>query len=210
MSQLRLSREDVELIVAILRESLNMGIIDVAILNSPGSDENLAMWPLFKDEIVLVVNGDHHLAGRPFVEGKQLAEEIILVQTAPGIRNSSVVEFLDPARISPKNIQSIPFTDAVIQMVSAGLGVAPMAYWMIQPYLRTNNLHALRMGRSGIPQDWNLASLKNHPEKNEFSQIAKIFRRHLQNQLPLSSESARDRQKKREACVARAYEYRFY
>lgn len=166
-----------------VREALKEGEIDVAILNSPVEDDSLTLWPLFRDEVLLIVPANHPLAHTKQVEAELLASETLLLHTSPGSRNAILDDFFKPAKVEPKSIQYIPFTDAILQMVGACLGIAPFARWLIEPYLRTHNLRALRLGRNGIHRDWRLAARQSHPREQEFGLLAKTLRTSLRLQM---------------------------
>jgi LysR family transcriptional regulator for metE and metH len=166
-----------------VRDALNGGEIDVAILNSPVESDAFTCWPLFRDDVLLVVPAGHPLAHARYVEPHQLAGETLLLHTSPGVRNAIMDDFFAPAKVKPASIQHVPLTDAILQMVSANLGVAPFARWLIEPYLRTHNLQALRLGRNGIHRDWRLAAREGHPREREFARMAKTLRTCLRQQM---------------------------
>jgi LysR family transcriptional regulator for metE and metH len=180
------SRAEVRIVLeatARVREALNEGELDVAILNSSIGDDGLTLWPLFRDEMVLVVSSGHPFANMREISAELLGNETLLLNTAPGSNNTDMKEFFALAKIEPKSVQYIPFTDAIIQMVGAGLGVAPLARWLIEPYLHTNNLSLLRLGRSGIHRNWRLAAREGHPREKEFASLAKALRTSLRRQM---------------------------
>ncbi|MGO8792085.1 MAG: LysR substrate-binding domain-containing protein [Terriglobia bacterium] len=97
-------------------------------------------------------------------------------------------DFLTPARVEPKSIQHVPLTEAIIEMVSAGLGVAPFARWLIEPYMRTHGLRLLRLGPGGAQRDWQLAAREGDPRKGEFARLAKALRSSLPQQIPFEKQ----------------------
>jgi LysR family transcriptional regulator for metE and metH len=54
------------------KAALAAGEVDAVILQSSGEDRGLAYWPLFRDELVLVVSSRHALAKRKTVQAKEL------------------------------------------------------------------------------------------------------------------------------------------
>ncbi len=111
------------------------GEIDLAILNSPGEHKELAYELLLEDEIVLLVARSHQLASRATIRPADLEGETLLLHASPNSRSTVVDEFLKPAGIVPASVQYVQLTEAITEMVRAGLGIAALARWMILPHL---------------------------------------------------------------------------
>ena len=159
-----------------VREALDEGDIDVAIVSSSTKTDNLQLWPLFRDEVVLVVAKEHPLAREKHIRPKSLTDATVIVHTAPGIRNEFVDDFLLPYQIQTKSIMHVPLSEAIVEMVSAGLGVSPFARWLIEPYMNTRSLCLLSIGSKGAHRDWQLAARQNDPRTREFATLAKTLR----------------------------------
>ncbi|HEX8378816.1 MAG TPA: LysR substrate-binding domain-containing protein, partial [Pedobacter sp.] len=83
---------------------------------------------------------------------------------------------LAPANVTPRKITPLPLTEASIEMVRANMGVMSMAKWALQPYLASNELKAIKIGRSGLKRKHYIATIeaKNHPAYfNQFIEFLK-------------------------------------
>jgi LysR family transcriptional regulator for metE and metH len=66
-----------------------------------------------------------------------------------------------PARVAPKAIQQVQLSEAIIELVKAGLGIAAMARWAIEPSLRAGTLRTARLTRKGFRRRWSAAMLRD-------------------------------------------------
>jgi len=141
-------------------DALLTGKIDVGIVSDVISDERIDFVPLFQDEVVLIVPPTHRLASRSFVAAQDLADEHLLVYTEPRVDNVIFRRVLDPAGIVPRRVSAIQLTEAIVEMVKAGLGVAAMARWAVDPYVRAGNLVGVRITPEGLHRAWHAATLR--------------------------------------------------
>jgi DNA-binding transcriptional LysR family regulator len=55
----------------------------------------------------------------------------------------------------------IQLTEAIIEMVKAGLGVSVLAWWAAEPHVRVGTLRALPLTKTGFRKEWSAATLKD-------------------------------------------------
>jgi LysR family transcriptional regulator for metE and metH len=132
--------------------ALLAGELDLAIMTSPVRDRRLAASSLFRDEILVVVPPDHPFAGKPFVKPADLADQTMLMYSP---REESYVfrKLLTPAGIEP-NLRQVQLTEAILEMVRAGMGVTAMGRWVAQPYLERRSLVGVRLTPGGFYRQW--------------------------------------------------------
>jgi LysR family transcriptional regulator for metE and metH len=132
--------------------ALLAGKLDLAIMTSPVRDRRLAASSLFRDEILVVVPPDHPFAGKPFVKPADLADQTMLMYSP---REESYVfrKLLTPAGIEP-NLRQVKLTEAILEMVRAGMGVTAMGRWVAQPYLDRRSLVGVRLTPGGFYRQW--------------------------------------------------------
>ncbi len=128
------------------------GTLDLAIMTSVVRDRRLASTPLFRDEMLLVVPAGHRLASRPHVVPMALAGETLFMYATP--QESYVYEkFLQPAGVRPA-WQQVQLTEAILELVRAGLGATILPRWVAQPYLQARALTGVRLGPRGFLRAW--------------------------------------------------------
>jgi len=135
-------------------DGLRSGALDLAIVHRTIADASLRFFPLFEDEVVIVVSADHALAERTFVEPSALASEHLLVYPIPRERNAVFTEILIPGGVIPAAISPVPLTELMLEMVHAGLGVAVLSRWACAPAVDRGDVRAIRIGRAGTYRSW--------------------------------------------------------
>lgn len=136
------------------------GKLDLAIVSLPVRDRRVQYTPLFEDEMMAVVAPHHPLASRPFLAPEDFAGENIIIYP-PKEESSFLLRFLTPAGVVPRSVRQVMLTEAIIELVKAGLGVSAMARWVVEPHLRAGTVRALPLGRAGFHRVWSAATLRN-------------------------------------------------
>jgi LysR family transcriptional regulator for metE and metH len=136
------------------------GRLDIAIVSDPVRDRRIVTERLFDDEMVVIVEPRHPLAARPFVRAEDFAEEILLTYSSK--EESTIYQrILVPAGVTPAGMQQVQLTEAMIELVKAGLGVAVLAWWAVEPFVRAGDICALPLTRRGYKRVWSAATLKD-------------------------------------------------
>ena len=85
-----------------------------------------------------------------------------------------MLKILEPAGVAPRRIREIMLTEAIVELVKAGMGVAVLARWSVTPQIVSGELRAVRLTRAGFYRDWSVAQLRNKsapPYLNAFSKV---------------------------------------
>ena len=138
------------------------GRLDLAIVHNAMRDRRLVSRPLFRDELVLITPPDHPLAGRSYINAADLADEHLIVYAAPREELSIFQKLLFPAGVVPRQVSHLELTEAIIEMVKAGLGVGVMARWAIAPQLAAKSLRAVPLTRRGLYRSWAAVRLRTN------------------------------------------------
>jgi LysR family transcriptional regulator for metE and metH len=130
------------------------GELDLALVNRVVSSKNLKYQALFEDEDAVIVRNDHHWAKRKFIAPKDLAAENLIIFDSPVEESNLFQKILIPAGIVPKEVITLPMTDAIIDMVRAGLGITVMVKWAALPYFKLTGLIPISLTRKGVRRTW--------------------------------------------------------
>ena len=141
-------------------QALLEGKIDLAIIHDDGEDERLEYYPLFHDELVVVMRPDHPLAARPYVAAEDFAEEHLIIYTAPPGESTVFRRVLLPAGIVPRRVSHIQLTEAIVEMVKGGMGISVLARWAVLPHVAAGTLEALPLTRTGLHRQWKAAVIR--------------------------------------------------
>lgn len=141
-------------------DALLAGRIDIGVGVDFPEDDRVDLTPLFEDELVLITAPNHRLASRDYVTAADFATEHLFAYAES---RADIVLFrylLDPAGVTPRRVSTIQLTEAIVEMVKAGLGVAALASWAIEPHVTAGALAAVRLSPNGIHRRWQAATLK--------------------------------------------------
>jgi LysR family transcriptional regulator, regulator for metE and metH len=133
--------------------------LDLAILNSHPRDRRLRIRPLFEDEHAAVVHPRHPWAARSFVTPHELAGERLFLYSR-SIADSYIVQHvMRPAGVEPGRVTFLQLTEAIVEMVKAGMGVSVLPTWSIAPAIGTGAVKTVRITKGGVYREWNAATL---------------------------------------------------
>jgi LysR family transcriptional regulator for metE and metH len=167
-------------------EALVRGDVDVALLTTPGSpDRAIEECDLFEDEVVFLVAPSHPLAERRTLTSKDIKSARIVTTDAP---RGEVEWFMKQVfgRARPRlRTDSLPLTEAVIDLVRAGMGVGILSEWVVSPYLGRGDLLVKRLASGPLRRPWRIAWRK------EVRPAATRLRDALERTTPRSSLGGR-------------------
>jgi LysR family transcriptional regulator for metE and metH len=169
-------------------EALLEGQIDLAVITSDADDKRLAVSPLFEDELVAVVPPSHPFARRASVEPDDFAEEHLIMYKAERTPSSMFTRVFAPAGVEPARVSQVPLTEAILELVKAGLGISVMARWAIEPAIKAGTVRAVRITRRGVYRAWSVATLKDRVEPKWQKEFVTLLARQA---LPAKLERAR-------------------
>jgi LysR family transcriptional regulator for metE and metH len=145
-------------------EALRDRRLDLAIVYHRPWHDGVRAFPLFRDEMVVLLPEHHVLARRTHVDAEDLAAERVLI--VPG-------EDCDGAIPSIR----IPLTDLIVDMVRDDLGVGVMPSWIAARALGSGGLAARRLTRDGTVRDWYAAHLDGDVPGYLSTFVELLFRR---------------------------------
>ena len=155
------------------------GALDLAIVAGDVDERRLGCTSLFEDEQVVVVAPTHPLASQTFVDPEDLREEHLILYTTHSSESSVLREVLRPAGVEPQNLTRVQLTEAIVELVKAGLGVSVLARWAIAPQLRDRSLVGIPLTARGFHRRW-WAVTRPHETTPAYQQsLVELLARHL-------------------------------
>ncbi len=137
-----------------LNDAVFRGRVDLALTIAPQKDERLCQRKLFEDELVLLTAVDHRLACREFVTGDDLQEEDLWMLEAARRNGRAVRTALFPRGGGFRSVSLLPLTEAIVEMVRAGLGVSILPAWGIGPSVQRGDIATVRLNERGLRRKW--------------------------------------------------------
>ncbi|WP_258102806.1 LysR family transcriptional regulator [Marinoscillum sp. MHG1-6] len=136
------------------------GSIDVAVIYESSHQPKLKYEELFQDEMFALVASDHPWATREYVEAKDFADQQLLIHSYPLESVTVYSQVLMPEGVQPKRVMQVQVTEAIIEMVKAGMGINVMAKWIVRPYLDDKDIVLVPVTKRGIHRTWHAITLK--------------------------------------------------
>lgn len=173
--ELRVGAEHTPAPIAAVKE----GALDLAIVYDRPVDKRLRVEPLFEDEMVLIAARDHRFARRDYVPLEDIADEHLFVYSTTSRPSLVLNGILEPAGVEPKQITRIQLTEAIIELVAAGLGVAILAKWAVLPAVQARAVSMVRLGRRGHARTWYAATRSGDVTPAYQFDLIELLKRHL-------------------------------
>jgi LysR family transcriptional regulator for metE and metH len=153
------------------------GRIDFGIVHGDSDDERLSHVKLFRDEVTLVMSSEHRLANRRYIKAEDLIDEHLILYGIALDESVFYREVMVANGLRPRRISHIQLTEAIIELVRAGVGVTPLARWAVAPYLEDGRLASVRVTPRGLHRQWFAATIRqaNAPvHLREFAQLIRL------------------------------------
>jgi DNA-binding transcriptional LysR family regulator len=86
-------------------------------------------------------------------------------------------KILRPSGVMPARVSEVPLTEAIIEMVKAGLGISALAGWAVEEQIRAGKIAARSITSKGLHRQWQAVTIKQDSTPayiNEF--IVLLFR----------------------------------
>jgi LysR family transcriptional regulator for metE and metH len=163
---------------ALLDDKIDIGIVE------DNLNPKLNYTPLFRDEFVAVVHNDHPMAALRWVEPENFYGEDYIMYNIPDEISTVFKTIFKKGQ--PKKVYKIALTEAIIQMVKAGIGVSVLPHWIVAPHIESGELTAVPLTRKGMKRTWYAATLKN----KELPPYINVFIKNLSKHLKHSEELA--------------------
>ncbi|WP_428774240.1 HTH-type transcriptional regulator MetR [Vibrio sp.] len=116
--------------------ALLSGELDLVITSDIQPRSEVHYEPLFDFEMRLITATTHPLADKAVITPQDLADQTMLSYPVQKQRLDVVKHFLYPANVEPQKWKQADNTLMLVQMVSAGLGVAALPNWAINEFSR--------------------------------------------------------------------------
>src|SRR5262245_2446273 len=126
-------------------ETLLAGKVDVALMSTPVRDRRLTATPIFDDELIVIAAPTHPFARKTYVKVADMHGETLLLYP-PKEESLILNQVLLPAGAVPGRIDEVQLTEAIVELVKAGLGISIIARWAVQPVVKSGALVARPLG----------------------------------------------------------------
>ena len=164
-------------------EMLLAGQIDLGLMSTPVRDRRLVSRRVFDDELVLIVSRHHRFARQPRVRLQQMREETLFVYP-PQEESGPLQQVLIPAGAMPAKVEQVQLTEAITELVKAGLGVAILARWAVQPLIESGAVVARTLPARGMRRTWSAVMLKDLARTDYVNEFIDLLAQHAPTVIP--------------------------
>jgi len=174
-------------------EGLLAGTIDLAIVSCAVGDRRIASRPVFEDELKVMVSKHHRFAQQTHVKLSEMRDETLFVYP-PKEESRVLQEVLLPGGGIPARIEEVLLTEAITELVKAGLGVAVLAPWSVQPLLDAGALVARPLTARGLHREWRAAMPKDLSRVDYVREFVDLLEQNaptMRNRTPKVAERTR-------------------
>lgn len=126
--------------------ALLSGELDLVITSDIQPRSEVHFEPLFDFEMRLITAVNHPLANKDKINAQDLADQTMISYPVQKQRLDVVKHFLQPAGVEPAKWKQCDNTLMLVQMVSAGLGVAALPNWAISEFSRQGLISSIPLG----------------------------------------------------------------
>jgi LysR family transcriptional regulator for metE and metH len=130
------------------------GALDLALVYRRTPDKRIRLEPLFEDELMVVTAPDHRFADAEYVSIRELADEHLFIYSSLATNRSVVRDILESANVQPRKTTSVQLTEAILELVAAGFGVAVLAKWAVVRAVNDGVVRATRLEADGCRRTW--------------------------------------------------------
>ena len=156
--------------------ALARGDLDLVITADPLDEPGITYFPIFSYEAQLAVAKKHPLVDKPWVEPKDLADEVVITYPVDRERLDLFSGFLEPAGVEPARVRHAELTTMIVQLVASGRGVTCLPNWALHEYLQNDYVVVRSLGEEGIWPTLYAAVRKDQADAsfmNAFIEVAK-------------------------------------
>ena len=154
-------------------EFLLKGHIDLAITNQLKPTTGVRFEKLFDDEQVALIPLKHPLATKKVVQPSDFAGEHMIIYKEDIGTDYFARNVLIPKGIQVGKVTKMQLTEARVELVKSGMGLAVLSRWLVKPFLRDSRaLKLLPIGKRGFYRTWYIATLdqkKDDPVVKQFA-----------------------------------------
>lgn len=152
-----------------ITEQLLSGELQVGLIGAKPSIGQLSARPFLHDELIFIVPADHELAKKRSLTLNELsAAEFILRERGSGTRRT-IEEHLAKQGLSLDDlnvVMELGSTEAVINAVSAGLGVSIVSKWSAERSLKLGEIATANLPGPAIARELYLVTSKQTPTRS--------------------------------------------
>jgi DNA-binding transcriptional LysR family regulator len=150
-------------------EQLIAGDLHAGVVGAEPASRRLVVRPFVQDELVMIVPAGHDLINRDVVKIDELSNaDFVLRERGSGTRQA-IEKYLAKLGLTVhdlKAVMELGSTEAVVNAVSAGLGVSIVSIWAVERYLKLGELETVKLPDSPVLRNFYLVESKQSSSRS--------------------------------------------
>lgn len=175
--EIQINTENIDAPLSLLKN----GKVDLALVFRPEKDNHIDYVELFKDELVLLTSPKLPIAQYPIIHPKHFEDQVLVTHSSIFKQSTVYRDILQPAGVDVRKVIYVQLTEAVVEMVKAGIGIAVLPKWTIKPYLANGSLTMKKINNRGLIRKWFAATLRTNKKIDHLQYFSQLLR----NEIPI-------------------------
>lgn len=168
------ARSAKETIVEFIESDVNIALT-TASMESIEANENFGYIKLFKDELVALLPASSPKAKKKFLREDDFDDLPYITNSAIPQKNREYELYFVPEKIMPKRVIQAGTNEAIIELVSNGIGMTIMSKWIANSYIDDTKIAKLPLKRKGLAIDWHIVYRKDNRLASAAAMLAEIL-----------------------------------
>jgi len=157
-------------------EALLEGALELAIVSSRVRDKQLVVEPLFDDEWCVILPPSHDLCAKSFVVPSDLSKYPLFAHEASAQDAKRMRDLLIQEQAPMPELQEVPLTEAIVELVRADLGVGLMSRWAVSPYEDAGEIVTRRFTKDGLREQWSAVYRPDAADRLPLARLSELLR----------------------------------
>ena len=120
----------------------------------------------------------HPLTRRPFVSVSDLKDLVVFANEATPQDMRLMRDLLIAERAHMPDVHIVPLTDALVDLVEAGLGVGLGSRWAVSPHEARGQIVTRRFTKDGVGEQWSAVFRSDAAARLPLSRFVELMRAH--------------------------------
>lgn len=135
--------------------------LDLAIIVNPSDINDVAIKPLFSDELILVSSPIHDFAQTGTVQMSKIAQERMVLYNRTSQTFDKIQEFFRQNKQGLHNYIELGSMEAIKELVKINYGVSFLASWIVEEEINIGSLVHIQTGKRKITRQWGICHAKD-------------------------------------------------
>lgn len=148
---------------------------DLVIVSRKKREAGIDFHPLFSYLMPAILGKKHRLVDKSRLTARDFSGETLITYPIPDERLDLVRQVLGPAGVNPER-RTAMLTEAILQLVASGRGIAALPAWAIQRYLDRGYVVGRPIGKNGLRCELFAATTRAGSETAYLTDFVKTMR----------------------------------